>query len=894
MPIRNLDKIFRPRSIAVIGASATLGKVGHTVLDNLISAGFEGTIYPINPRGGQLMSLPAYESLESVREAIDLAVICTPADTVPDLIHQCGRKGVGGVIILTAGFRELGAAGLTIEMEIKACAQKYDGLRLVGPNCLGVISPGAKLNASFANAMPSPGRVAFISQSGALCTSVLDWARQENVGFSHFVSVGNMLDVGMDDLIDYFAEDHQTEAIIMYVESIQDPRDFISAARAFTRTKPIIAYKAGRFVESAAAAASHTGAMAGVDAVYEAAFARAGITRVFGVDEMFDCAGLLARQSPPRGRRLAIVTNAGGPGVMATDALLAEQGTLAKLSPETINQLNESLPEAWSHGNPVDVLGDATPERLRAAVKLVVADSQVDAVLVVLSPQAMTDPLACAEAVIEVAKKVRKPILTAWMGGVSVRPAIEALNQALVPVYSTPEKAVRAFMYLVQYSRNRDMLYETPREIPMEFSLDRKHLRIVFDTILSEGRDILSEGTSKALLEAYGIPVTRPYVARTKEDAVEYARRVGYPAVLKVYSPDITHKTDVAGVELNLASAEAVVEAFDRIVANAQKARPDARIDGVTVQRMVSLPASRELIVGAMRDPVFGAVMLVGTGGITAELYQDRALELPPLSERLARRMLMSLRSWPLLEGYRGRPGVDVERLIEVMMRLSYLVADYPEIKELDVNPLVVSADEIVALDARIVLDHNALLNPPRPYAHLAIRPYPEEYVQRRILKNGLSVLLRPIRPEDEPMWHRLLSDCSAETIHLRFRCLFRTQDHELASRFCFIDYDREIAIVAEAEQDGERLLLGTGRLVADSDHRSAEYAVHVADPWQGIGLGSLLTDYCLEICQGWGVRNVVAEVARENSRMIRMFEHRGFKLDFDSPDPEVVATKVW
>ena len=416
----------------------------------------------------------------------------------------------------------------------------------------------------------------------------------------------------------------------------------------------------------------------------------------------------------------------------------------------------------------------------------------------------------------------------------------------------------------------------------------------MFDTILSQGQDVLSEGTSKALLEAYGIPVSRPYVARTAVDAVEYACRVGYPVVLKIYSPDISHKTDVAGVELNLASDQAVREAFARIVQSVATARPDARVDGVTVQRMVSLPASRELIVGAMRDPVFGAVMLVGAGGITAELYQDRALELPPLSERLARRMLMSLRSWPLLEGYRGRPGVNVERLIEVMMRLSYLVADYPEIKELDVNPLVVSADEIVALDARIVLDHKALLHPPSPYAHLAIRPSPEEYVQRKTLRNGLTILLRPIRPEDEPMWHRLLADCSAETIHLRFRCMFRSQSHDVASRFCFIDYDREIAIVAEAEHEGERRLLGTGRLVADADHSSAEYAVHVADPWQGIGLGSLLTDYCLEICERWGVKNVVAEVARENIRMIRMFEHRGFKLDYESPEREIVAEKVW
>ncbi len=894
MPIRNLNKIFQPKRIAVVGASNSHGKVENTVLQNLINAQFTGSIFPVNPNGGEIAGLTTYRSVGEIGDPVDLAIICTPAATVPDLIRQCGEAGIMGVIILTAGFREMGAVGFQLEQEILQIARGFDGMRLVGPNCLGVISPHAKLNASFANAMPANGRVAFISQSGALCTSVLDWARQEGIGFSHFVSVGNMLDVGMDDLIDYFAEDATTESIIMYVESISNPREFISASRAFTRTKPIIAYKAGRFAESAEAAASHTGAMAGVDAVYEAAFARAGIVRVFDVEDMFDCAELLARQQTPSGPRLAIVTNAGGPGVMATDALLARDGILAQLSASTLENLNQQLPPAWSQRNPVDVLGDATPSRIGGALKCVVDDVGVDAVLVVLSPQAMTDPTACARAVIEVAQHSTKPILTSWMGGVSMRDGIDALNAANVPTYATPEKAVRAFMHLVQYARNRDTLYETPRELPIEFSLDRQQLRIVFDTILSEGHDVLSEGTSKSLLEAYGIPVTKTFVARSKDDAVEYAVRLGYPVVLKVFSSDITHKTDVGGVELNLTTKETVERAFEAIVARSQAARPNARIEGVTVQKMISLPSGRELIIGAKRDPVFGTVMLVGAGGITAELYQDRALELPPLNERLARRMLESLRSWPLLKGYRGRPGVDVERLIEVLIRLSYLVADYPEIVELDVNPLLVSNDQVLALDARIVLDHQAVLHPPRPYSHLAIRPYPEEFIRQVVLKDDSQVLLRPIKPEDEPQWHVLLSNCSAETIHLRFRCMFKTVAHDVASRFCFIDYDREIAIVAEKVERGKRQLMGVGRLVADADHAEAEYAVLVADPWQGLGVGSTLTDYCLEICQRWGVKNVVAEVARENTRMIRMFEHRGFTLDRHSTDREVVARKVY
>jgi acetyltransferase len=601
---------------------------------------------------------------------------------------------------------------------------------------------------------------------------------------------------------------------------------------------------------------------------------------VFDVDDLFDCAELLARHRTPKGPRLAIVTNAGGPGVMATDALLDRQGKLAELSKDTINHLSRQLPPAWSHGNPVDVLGDATPQRFTAAVETVLADSGVDGVLVVLSPQAMTDPTGAARAVIDSAQHSRKPVLAAWMGGKKVHEGIQLFNEAGIPTYSSPEKGVRAFMHLVSYGRNRETLYETPREVPMEFPLDRAKLRAVFDTILSEGHDVLTESTSKALLEAYEIPVSKTYAARSKEDAVEYANRIGYPVALKVFSPDITHKTDVGGVVLDLASADDVSRTFDRIVARAKEHRADAHIEGVTVQRMMVAPSGRELIVGAKRDPVFGAVMLVGAGGTTAELYQDRALELPPLSEHLARRMVESLRSWPLLQGYRGHPGVNVDRLIEVLMRLSYLVADYPEIVELDVNPLLVTPEDAIALDARIVLDHDTVLHPVRPYSHLAIRPYPEEFTKQAKLKDGTPVLFRPIKPEDEPMWHTLLATCSPESIRLRFRYMFKATTHEMATRFCFLDYDREIAIVAEIKVDDERKLIGVGRVVADADHRDAEYAVLVGDPWQQLGLGSMLTEYCLDVCKLWGIQTVVAEVASENTRMLEIFRHHHFESD--------------
>jgi acetyltransferase len=892
MPVQNLDKLFHPQRIAVIGASDRPVSVGRTVLRNLIEGGFAGSIYPVNPKHKTLENLTTYPEVGMLPEVPDMAIVCIPASKVRQIVRECGEAGILGLVILSAGFRETGAEGKAMEEAILQEAAAFDGLRIIGPNCLGIISPHGKLNASFAAGTPAQGRVAFISQSGAICTSVLDWAQQEGIGFSHFVSIGNALDVSFGDLIDYFAMDQWTNSILLYVESITEPREFMSAARAFARQKPLIAYKAGRYAASAQAAASHTGAMAGVDSVYEAALNRAGIVRISEMGDMFDCAELLAKHKIPSGPRLAIVTNAGGPGVMATDALLARNGVLSQPSSETLDKLNKQLPAAWSHGNPFDMLGDATPERYAQALEIVMADPGVDAVLVIFTPQAMSSPTESAQAVVEVARKSHKPMLASWMGGSSVREGNELFNQADIPTYATPEQAIRAFMYLVSYARNREVLYETPRNIPLEFPLDRSKLRQVFNTILSSGCDLLSESMSKALLEAYEIPISKPFAAHSTDDAVRLANRIGYPVALKLMSPQITHKTDVGGVELNLANDCEVSTAFDRIVSTAKQRRPDAQIDGVTIQKMVIAPVSYELIVGMKRDPIFGAVLLVGAGGITTELYQDRALGLPPLNERLARHMLESLKSWPLLTGYRGKPGVNVDRLIEILMRFSYLVADYPEIKELDVNPLLVTREDVIALDARIVLDHDALLEPPLPYSHLAIRPYPDEYTKKARLDDGTQVLLRPIKPEDEPLWRKMLSNCSQESIWFRFRYLFKTATHEMATRFCFIDYDREIAIVAELEEDGVRKLVGVGRLVADADHTNAEFAVLVVDTYQKRGLGSLLTDYTLKICHDWGIRQVVAETAPDNQRMLGIFKHRGFEVDMRVSDDVALVHK--
>jgi acetyltransferase len=885
---RNLDKIFDPHRVAVVGASDTPTSVGYTVLRNLIGSGFRGVVYPVNPKRESVQGIEAHKDIRSLPHPPDLVVICTPGHTVPPLIREIGEVGTRGVVIISAGFREIGEEGRKLEQQVRDEQAKFDGMRILGPNCLGIIVPGIHLNASFAAASPKKGHIGFISQSGALCTSVLDWAIDEGIGFSYFVSVGNMLDVSMADLIDYFGSATETQSIILYIESITEAREFVSAARAFARTKPIVAYKAGRFAESAAAAASHTGAMAGVDAVYEAVFQRAGIERIFQVEDMFDCAELLARQQPPKNDRLAIITNAGGPGVMTTDALIARDGNLASLSEETIAKLNEFLPTFWSHGNPVDVLGDAPPDRFAKALETVIHDKGVDAVLIILTPQAMTDSTGTAQAVAAVASRAHKPVLAAWMGGHTVAEGVQVLNQAGIPSYTTPEKAVRAFMHLVSYARNLEILHETPRDIPVAFTLDRQRMRGLFDTILTEGAEILSENVSKAFLDAYEIPVTKPIASRSAAEAVEVARRMGYPVVMKIHSQQITHKTDVGGVTLNLASDEAVQAEFEKMTARAKEKRPDATVLGVTIQKMIAVPNGFELILGMKKDPIFGAVIMVGMGGIAAEVFRDRALAMPPLNEALARRMLESLKSWPLLRGYRGKPAVNIDRLIEILMRFSYLVADYPELKEVDVNPLLVTPENVTALDARVIIDRDLVVHAPRPYAHLAIRPYPEEYVTERQLKDGTQVVLRPIKPEDEPMWHELLASCSTQSLWFRFSYLFKQTTHEMATRYCFIDYDRELGIVAEVEEEGQRRLIGVGRLVADVNHDTAEYAVIVVDRWHGRGLGGLLTDYSLEVAKKWGVRRVVAETSKDNARMLATFRNRGFALN-DKQEQDVV-----
>jgi len=892
---RNLDSIFRPNRVAIVGASDRADSVGHAVLRNMLGSGFGGVVYPVNVKREAVQGVAAYKGLEHLPQLPDLAVICTPAPTVPALVEQCAEMGVGGVVILSAGFREAGAEGKALEQRVIEAQRKRPDMRIVGPNCLGVIVPGLGLNASFTVTSPGDGRLAFISQSGALGTSILDWATTKRIGISHFVSVGNMIDVNFADLIDYFGQHEHTSGILLYIESILHARPFLSAARAYTRSQPIIAYKAGRFAASAEAAASHTGAMVGADDVHDAAFKRVGIERVYAIDDLFDCAELLGRQVPPKQGRLGVVTNAGGPGVMAADALIARGGALAELNPPTVEALNDVLPPAWSHGNPVDVLGDATPTRYADAARLVLADHNVDAMLVILTPQAMTDPTAVAHAIADAAKKTSKLVLCAWLGGDSVQRGREVLERAGVPAYASPEQAIRGLRHLISYAHNIQTLYETPRELPVDLPNERDRRRAIKQEVLGEAGVTVSEGDAKRLLKAYGIPVSETVAAGSADQAVKVAGQIGYPVVLKVRSPQITHKTDVSGVMLDLVNGDEVRQAYETIVRTAERLRPDADVQGVTVQPMIDTKHAVELIVGVKKDPVFGSVIMVGIGGVEAEVWKDNVLALPPLTEALTTNMLEQLKSWPLLTGYRGRPKVDIDQLSAVLIKLSYMVAHCPNIAELDINPLIVGPEQVIAADGRIMTD-DAPVERDQHYSHLAIRPYPGDLERRIVLENGERVLLRPIRPEDEPMWHAMLGRCSAASLRARFFSTIRETTHEMATRYCFIDYDREMAIVGIVDDpdtpEEDRRMIGVGRLVADPNHESAEYAILVEDAYQNRKVGTELTSYCLEIAKGWGVQRVNAATSLDNRRMIATFQDQGFELSRDFDEGLVFAER--
>ncbi|MFS8778880.1 bifunctional acetate--CoA ligase family protein/GNAT family N-acetyltransferase [Synechococcus sp. W70.1] len=880
-----LAPIFLPRSVAVVGATEREGSVGRTVLWNLISHPFGGTVYPVNPKRHQVLGIRAYERLSALLEPVDLAIIAIPAAGVPAVIQECVEAGVKGAIVLSAGFKEIGPEGLALEKTIQQAARGK--LRLIGPNCLGIQNPHTGLNATFAAQMARPGNVGFISQSGALCTSILDWSLRENVGFSAFISLGSMLDVGWGDLIDYLGEDPHTHSIVLYMESIGDARSFLSAAREVALSKPIIVIKAGRTQAAAQAAASHTGSLTGSDAVLDAAFRRCGVLRVDRIEDLFDMAEVLAKQPRPQGPHLTILTNAGGPGVLATDALIRAGGSLAQLSPQTLEQLNQILPPHWSHGNPIDILGDAGPERFAQALEVVLRDPASQGCLVILTPQAMTDPTATAEKVVETWRRSgsRQPILASWMGGALVDAGEQILNQAGIPTYRYPDQAARVFSYLWRFSDNLKALYETPT-LPPARAVERDRVHQILSQARQQGRTLLTEVESKEILAAYGIPVVPTRVAASSEAAVEAAEAIGYPVVLKLYSHTLTHKSDVGGVQLNLPDAEAVRRAFAQIRSNvSEKAGPE-HFQGVTVQPMVPTNGY-ELILGSSEDPQFGPMLLFGSGGQLVEVFQDRSIGLPPLNTTLARRLMENTLIYKALKGVRGRPAVDLEALEQLLVRFSQLVAEQREIKEIDINPLLASSEGLLALDARVIL--RAEQEPPVP---LAIRPYPSQYIWP--FRDGITI--RPIRPEDEPLvieFHRHVSDYS---LYLRYFHPIQYSAriaHERLVRLCFNDYDREIALVAE-RQDPEPQLLGISRL--SKKHglpQEAEFALLVADPYQRQGIGTELLTRLIQVARCEGIQRLAGEVLSENEGMRRLCRRSGFQLLPSPEDPGLLRATL-
>lgn len=885
-PPSPLDPIFSPAAIAVIGATEREGSVGRALLENLARS-FAGQVYPVNPKRSEILGQRAYPSLASLPGPVDLALIATPAATVPGLVAECGAAQVRGAIILSAGFRETGPAGAELERRVLAEAQR-GGLRLVGPNCLGLMRPSTGLNATFASRLALPGKVALISQSGALCTSILDWSLKERVGFSGFVSIGSMLDLGWGDFIDYFSDDPETQSLLIYMESIGDASAFLSAAREAALKKPIIVLKAGASPAAAHAAASHTGALTGSDEVLDAAFRRVGVLRVRRIAELFLMAETLAKQPRPAGPRLAIVTNAGGPGVLATDALASVGGELADLAPETMKKLNAFLPPHWSRGNPVDLLGDADPERYLRGVAAVLQDPGVDGVLAVLTPQQMSEPTRTAEALADIGDRQGKPLLASWMGGEEVEAGIDVFNEGGIPTFPYPDTAAQVFHYMWQYSAHLKNLYETPSLPPGDGAgaPDREAARALLERARAEGRTLLDEAESKSLLSAYRIPTVPTRIARDEEEAVAIAESLGFPVVLKIFSRSVTHKSDVGGVQLNLLDAVAVREAFRKIAANvADRVGPKA-FEGVTVQPMVET-RGYELILGSSCDPQFGPVMLFGSGGTLVEVYRDRALALPPLTTTLARTLMSQTRIYRALLGVRGRPPVDLKALEGLLVDFSRLIVEQPWIRELDINPLLVSETGMLALDARVLL--HELQQSPSQLPRAAIRPYPLQYRWEFQTRDGTLVRLRPIRPEDEPRIAAFERGLSPESVFSRYFSTPNLQErtrHDRLAQLCFIDYARQMVLVAEArDAAGQASIVGIGHLIRMRGAEGSEFALLLSDAYQRRGLGTEMLQRLIEIAraEGWGP--VTAVMLPENRAMQEICQRLGFALAYSAKD---------
>jgi acetyltransferase len=889
MSIRNLDQMFKPTSVALIGASARLDSVGGVVLRNLMRAGFAGSLMLVNPRHTTLVGLPVYPDVPGLPAAPDLAVIATPPDTVPDLIAALGARGTRAAVVITAGFGELGERGHALQQATLDAARPYL-LRIAGPNCVGIMVPASRLDASFSHIAPAAGDLAFVSQSGAMITAVLDWAAPRGIGFSHVVSLGDMADVDFGDMLDYLAGDGATRAILLYIEGIRESRKFMSAARAAARLKPVLVVKVGRFAESARAATSHTGSLAGSDAVYDAAFRRAGLLRVGDMTELFGAVETLALMAPQQGERLAILTNGGGPGVLATDALIELGGRLAEVSPETVARLDSVLPRTWSRANPVDIIGDADGKRYEAALSAVLEDRSTDAVLVLNCPTALAESASCAAAVVDVVAKARgagrlqgRNVLTAWLGEATAAAARVRFAAARIPSYETPDSAIGGFMHAVKYRRNQQLLMETPAAQPDTFRPDVDAVEAIIGRSLAAGKAWLPAEDVCALGRAYGIPFAETRVAADPNAAAAAAAALGGSAALKIRSPDITHKSDCGGVVLNLGSAERVKAEAAAMLERVRGHHPEARLDGFLVQQMIHRPAAIELILGINDDPVFGPVILFGQGGTAVEQLRDTTLEFPPLNEALARAQMSRTRVWRLLQGYRDRPPADIAAVTRVLARLSELAANHPEIVELDINPLLADATGVIAVDGRI-----RIAAAQKPGAgRLAIRPYPRELEATAALPSGVPIRIRPIRPEDETLLTEMAAQMTAEDLRMRFFTAVRGLSHQLAARLSQIDYARELALIAQPKDNDE--ILGVARFSADPDNREAEFAVAVRSDWKGRGIGWVLMEKLVDAARQRSIGTLSGTVLVENTNMLEFCRNLGFAITANTDDPATV-----
>ncbi len=887
MGIEKLNHIFDPKRIAVIGASERKGSIGAKILKNLIGVGFKGGVYPVNTFRQTVQGIPAYPNISKISRKIDLAIIATPAHTVPQIVEECGEAGVSGLIINSAGFREVGTEGILYEQKIIEYQKKFN-MRIIGPNSFGVLRPGINLYATFAGTLALPGNIAFLSQSAALCASALDWALDSGVGFSAVVSTGSTLDVDFGDLIDYFGADPKTRSIVLYVESIKNARKFMSAARAFARTKPIVVVKAGRSKESVASTLSHSGSLGGEDAVYASAFRRAGIVRVGAIADLFNCAEALAMQSNPAGPNLTIITNAGGPAIMATDHLADRGGKISQLSNSTIQNLKNTLPSYCSTVNPVDIFEEATPKRFRAVLDICLKDENSNGFLLIYAPQEAADPIDVAKTVVEMSNQTDKPILASFMSEDNrSREACKLLQSHGIPVFKTPEQAVSTFMYMYSYTQNLELLYQTPEELSIE-STDSKSLKEILRRAICAGEQSLSLKNSLLFLEKYNISTVKTEIVMSSEEAKNKASKLGYPVVMKLLSSQLVHKSKNEGVILNLCSPSDVQASYERLSNKLDRLKPDALFQGIAVQPMMR-KNGYELLVGCKKDSQFGSVILFGTGGTNTELFKDITIGFPPLNQVLARRLMenTSIYKYSVTSGF----PLNAKLLEKLLVKFSQLVIDFPEIKEIDINPLIVDRDTAVAVDARIVLDLEQKNLEPGYYGHLVIAPYPSRYISEWRSKDGEIVILRPIKSEDEILFNRLFNSLSTETKKFRFFELIKELSHEKLARFCNLDNDREIAIIAEL-QKGERTIIGVGRLIIDLGGNDGEFALIVSDQWQGQGLGVKLMNSLIEIAQDMGVTKIYGYVIGNNYKMLSICRKKRFKTK-TLDDDTVLVTKI-